>query len=359
MFFFNDWKESMDEEGVKDRPFEWPSPVFAQQKTEEAREDDRAHGVARIGGRWRQPNYRAAYRLAAERLLSTARNRDEIDELAIPLMFLTHQMLELAIKDLAGLCDEVFKERTDTAHLLSINVNHEGNQEPADGHDLQELLTGLESRLKDLGESLPGDFRQAIKDFHKFDKPFQPGGRFRYSRLRVRKTYGENCDTDEVRSFDQLCSIPVPSLVETATSAMDQVFNRPLAAPDSDDDDWLETRLCRRLSNIIEHRQRFEDRIGHLMQFLRDLIEAVEEPSEPLVGPNGDSWTADEFKELFGKACSALASNIAADGPPDCSDILDHTRWLLTHFENEMPSAVHDGLSSVKRLLSGSRNINA
>eukprot|EP01035_Chromulina_nebulosa_P062973 gene62973-biopygen45925 len=66
-------------------------------KSPEQTEKDLAAGVARLGG-FRAPNYGQAYLLAANTLLSAAREKQTLDHHGLPIFFLQRHATELMIK---------------------------------------------------------------------------------------------------------------------------------------------------------------------------------------------------------------------------------------------------------------------
>jgi len=128
------------------------------------RQTDAHFGVARFSGFWTQVDYTAAYAKAAAVLFETARQNSELDEVAIPLLFLQRHTVELALKDfisvLAALladdhpaiCKKATEESVTTHNLATLQSR------------AAQLLT-----LSALGQ-LPSQFDLLLQHFDTFER---------------------------------------------------------------------------------------------------------------------------------------------------------------------------------------------
>jgi hypothetical protein len=127
-------------------------------RSAEEREVDRRAGVARFGGRWRSPDYLLAYRHAARVLLAAARERDELDEQALPIFFLQRHATELLLKKLLGWCYDISAMRCELEPSLPNRVampSADMRDRVCRCHDLLELWRDLGHTARCLGHEIP------------------------------------------------------------------------------------------------------------------------------------------------------------------------------------------------------------
>jgi hypothetical protein len=73
--------------------------------------EDHSNGVARLGGKWRQPNYAKAYLRSARILVSDAKEKQDLDQLAMPIFYLQRHAFELLLKSFLNQLHEIAELR--------------------------------------------------------------------------------------------------------------------------------------------------------------------------------------------------------------------------------------------------------
>ncbi len=125
-------------------------------KSEEQEQSDLKKGIARFGGFFRQPSYSEAYLKSAEILLNNATQKNELDELGLPIFYLSRHAMELKIKDLLSFSYEICDLRS--------RLNRGAKDVPTDkqrdrlstSHNLRSLYDDLCRTLENLSVDLPG-----------------------------------------------------------------------------------------------------------------------------------------------------------------------------------------------------------
>lgn len=92
-------------------------------KSNEKIQIDLENGISRFGGFFREPNYSEAHLISAGILLENAKQRDELDELGLPIFYLSRHAMELKLKDLLSLAYEICDLRRGASQISNINQN--------------------------------------------------------------------------------------------------------------------------------------------------------------------------------------------------------------------------------------------
>lgn len=121
-----------------------PAGVLFWGKSPEQTEKDLAAGVARLGG-FRAPNYGQAYLLAANTLLSAAREKQTLDHHGLPIFFLQRHATELMIKAPLQLGIDVQKYREKLGKPRPNFPSQKQADRAENWHGLKELLSDLEA----------------------------------------------------------------------------------------------------------------------------------------------------------------------------------------------------------------------
>jgi len=129
--------------------------MFAIDKSDDERREDRERKQARFGGMWRPPSYIDAYFDATKILYAHALKRDRLDELALPLVYMQRHTVELVIKNLLS----ALYDLSDGRQILADNKRGPPcDWKPSEGarerlvtkHDLHLLLDDLQRALAGL-----------------------------------------------------------------------------------------------------------------------------------------------------------------------------------------------------------------
>lgn len=145
--------------------------VFGKSQEQEA--EDFRNGVARLGGRWRQPNYARAYLRAARVLITDAQTKNDLDQLALPIFYLQRHALELLLKSLLGLLYDVARMRFDLCQSLKNRNNLPSNsavERLTKSHSLRALNDDLKkssARLQIAG--YPSELQNLINEIEKYE----------------------------------------------------------------------------------------------------------------------------------------------------------------------------------------------
>ena len=89
--------------------------IFAFGRTEAERRRDALAGVARFNGFFTRPNYARSYIKAATTLFRSARDFLQLEEVALPLLYLQRHALELVLKEFVSLLAGVGRINTKTS----------------------------------------------------------------------------------------------------------------------------------------------------------------------------------------------------------------------------------------------------
>lgn len=81
-------------------PSQQSDEVISFGKDPELQEIDLKNGLSRLGGIWRPPSYTKAYLRAARVLIREALEKNDLDQLGLPIFYLHRHALELFIKEL-------------------------------------------------------------------------------------------------------------------------------------------------------------------------------------------------------------------------------------------------------------------
>lgn len=119
--------------------------VIGSGKPPELIEADLQNGIARFGGRWRQPSYLHAYAKAAAALVQQAQQTKSLDALGLPIFYLQRHAMELLLKRLISW----FVDIADARDALGQNNNGRPTSDEKKRfehhHDLQNLWSDLRS----------------------------------------------------------------------------------------------------------------------------------------------------------------------------------------------------------------------
>lgn len=147
----------------------YDSIIFGSAETD----DDRASGRTRIGGRWAEPDLALSYLLAARKAMDGAAESGlRLERVAAPVAYLQRHAYELALKDLIGCANQLFRERVYLKNLKKhgLNAKYTKPDAPPKTHSLRRLIKALHAALDALR---PG--RKSKKDPPP-DNPFDPKG---------------------------------------------------------------------------------------------------------------------------------------------------------------------------------------
>ena len=93
------------------KPSHQDDEVIIFGKSPELEEKDLKDGVSRIGGMGRVPNYTKAYLRAARLLIKEASEKNDLDQLGLPIFYLHRHSLELFIKNLLDMLYDIASMR--------------------------------------------------------------------------------------------------------------------------------------------------------------------------------------------------------------------------------------------------------
>jgi hypothetical protein len=140
--------------------------VFGKSPEQEA--EDIQNGVARLGGAWRQPSYAKAYLRAARVLIRDAQEKQDLDQLAMPIFYLQRHSLELFIKGFLGSLYDIARMRFDLQQSVQTKKDLPSKnavKRLTMSHDLQKLNSDLREISVQLQiEGYPNALPQLIKD---------------------------------------------------------------------------------------------------------------------------------------------------------------------------------------------------
>ncbi|RSZ24086.1 hypothetical protein EJO66_32170 [Variovorax beijingensis] len=138
-----------------------PAGVLFWGKSAEQTEKDLAAGIARLGG-FRAPNYGQAYLLAANTLLTAAREKKTLDHHGLPIFFLQRHSAELLIKAPLQLGIDVQKYREKLGRPRSRFPSKNQAYRAENWHGLRELLVDLEEMAKALQVGIVPDAVRSV-----------------------------------------------------------------------------------------------------------------------------------------------------------------------------------------------------
>lgn len=173
-----------------------PAGVLPWAKSPEQTKSDLAAGIARIGG-IRAPNYGQAYLLAANTLLTTAKQGGTLDHHGLPIFFLQRHAAELMIKAPLQLGIEVQGYRKKLGHPHLEFPSPEQADRAEGGHGLSALLADLEAMARVLqvgvvpevlraviGEIIQIEQREHTWSRYSFHKKGKKGAKTRHPHLQ-------------------------------------------------------------------------------------------------------------------------------------------------------------------------------
>lgn len=181
-------------------------------KSAEENEQDLAKGISRFGG-WRSPHYASAYLRAARTLVTCGSEKNDLDNLGLPIFYLQRHTVELFIKQLLGWLyeiaemrhrlygDEGSKNRQPSKQALKdLEHSHDLKQLHEDLRDIT-LKNGFENGPKDV----PEEIGQLVEFFGKYEEEHHTWSRYPYHKDRqgIQKSH-----------VDQEVAVPVVEIQE-------------------------------------------------------------------------------------------------------------------------------------------------
>lgn len=118
-----------------------------------AAEDFRS-GVARMGGFWRHPSYLESYLTAASLLITQGTQRQDYDDIGLPVFYLQRHATELLLKRLVGWCINIIELNAKIAPSAGHQVPPECRK-ALGKHSLLTILKAVKRTAKLAGEDPP------------------------------------------------------------------------------------------------------------------------------------------------------------------------------------------------------------
>jgi len=109
------------------------------------------HPKVKVGGLFHQPDYLAAYHKATRHLMQVG----QIDELAMPILYLQRHTLELLLKTLRDGAEEAIEAKQQIQQAKGLPVVPHSTAKKRKNHGLGDLLKEAEAALSALGWSVP------------------------------------------------------------------------------------------------------------------------------------------------------------------------------------------------------------
>lgn len=175
--------------------------IIVFRKSDEHSAEDAVAGVARIGGKWRTPDYLTSYGTAAALLLVEAERLSKLDELALPIFYMLRHATELALKYLRDQAREIeyYSAMLTDEALPEVKLEFT--------HHWSKLIEDSETALRRVGYQLPDDLRRLALRLEEFEDGCPE--RSRYREVKLPKIKGK----DVVASLPDEVTIPLRDLV--------------------------------------------------------------------------------------------------------------------------------------------------
>jgi hypothetical protein len=143
----------------------------------------RGPGIARVGGRWAEPNLGLSYLLAARHVIEAGERDRQLNEVALPAAYLQRHALEVAIKDVTDRA-YVLKHGTDRLAALKTDPSATGGEimKCRFIHALNKVLDEMRNALAAIGYKVPFEVATMVTRLGaaEADEPT----RFRYLTLK-------------------------------------------------------------------------------------------------------------------------------------------------------------------------------
>lgn len=132
------------------------SNVYVGGKPPEVATADFQSGVARMGGFWRRPSYLESYLTAASLLIAQGKQRQDYDDIGLPVFYLQRHATELLLKRLLGWCIDIIELRAELASSIRHQVPPDCHK-ALGSHSLHALLIAMKQAAKLAEEAPPPD----------------------------------------------------------------------------------------------------------------------------------------------------------------------------------------------------------
>ncbi len=155
--------------------------------------EDHENGVSRFGGLWREPDYVQTYLRASSILVAESRERNDLDNLGLPIFYLQRHTIELFLKSLLSHLYDIAKMKheiyctSEPQDCLPTKEQEERLAGKYKGHDLCLFWADFSSASNKLGfGDPPNELGNLIKDISAYENIHHTWSR--YSSHAERKT---------------------------------------------------------------------------------------------------------------------------------------------------------------------------